>query len=329
MKQVAGIILAAGASTRYGQPKQLLDWDGVPLLAHVADEAQAAGLSPVIVVLGGHAETARPVLGERPVHVVMNWRWKEGLSTSVQVGLTALPPQTDATILLQCDQPLLTADLLRAIVGRFEETGAAIVHPVHAGRRGTPTLFHRRLFPELAAVSGDQGGRALIATHADEVATVEVSDPDLLADIDTPADYERLKVSANLKPETVLSHVRHLIIDMDGVLWRGEEPLPGMREFFEFLRQHDIEFMLATNNSSRPPEEYQAKLASFGVQVPLERILTSSLATAAYLATVASPGTRVFPLGEEGIRSALEGQGFVLAEDDVEYVVSGWDRQLT
>jgi 4-nitrophenyl phosphatase len=87
--------------------------------------------------------------------------------------------------------------------------------------------------------------------------------------------------------------------------------------------------MLATNNSSRPPEEYQAKLASFGAQVPLERILTSSLATAAYLATVAQPGTRVFPLGEEGIRRALEGQGFVLADKDVEYVVSGWDRQLT
>jgi 4-nitrophenyl phosphatase len=334
LKQVAGIILAAGGSTRYGQPKQLLDWNGAPLLARVADEAQAAGLSPVIVVLGSHAEAARAALDERPLNVVMNWRWSEGLSTSVQLGLAALPPETGAAILLQCDQPLLTADLLRAIVGRFEETGAVIVHPVHAGRRGTPTLFHRRLFPELAAVSGDQGGRALIATHADDVATVEVSDPDLLADIDTPADYERLKVSANLKPETakpetVLSHIRHLIIDMDGVLWRGEEPLPGLQEFFGFLRQHDIEFMLATNNSSRPPEEYQAKLASFGVQVPLERILTSSLATAAYLATVAPAGTRVFPLGEEGIRSALEGQGFVLADEDVEYVVSGWDRQLT
>ena len=334
MKQIAGIILAAGASTRYGQPKQLLDWNGVPLLARVADAAQAAGLSPVIVVLGSHAEAARAALDERPLNVVMNWRWSEGLSTSVQLGLAALPPQTDAAILLQCDQPLLTADLLRAIVGRFEETGAAIVHPVHAGRRGTPTLFHRRLFPELAAVSGDQGGRALIATHADDVATVEVSDPDLLADIDTPADYERLKDSANLKPvtvkpETALSRIRHLIIDMDGVLWRGKEPLPGLQEFFDFLRRHDIGFMLATNNSSRPPVEYQAKLASFGVQVPLERILTSSLATAAYLATIAPTGTRVFPLGEEGIRSALEGQGFVLADEDVEYVVSGWDRQLT
>ena len=354
MGRVSSIILAAGASTRFGQPKQLLDWGGVPLLAHVVDETLAAGLLPVIVVLGSGAEAALGALGERPVHAVMNWRWEEGLSTSVQVGLTALPPETDAAILLQCDQPLLTAGLLRALVARFEETGAAIVHPVYAGRRGTPTLFARRLFPELAAVSGDQGGRVLIDRHASDLATVEVTDLDVLADVDTPADYDRLQKRASSfkglgysswqgvvepetldlqpetpRPETVLSQIRHLIIDMDGVLWRGDEPLPGLSEFFDFLRQHGIDFILATNNSSRPPEKYVAKLARFGVQVPLDRVLTSSLATAAYLATIAPPGTRVYALGEEGLRQALEQQGFVLAEDDVEYVVSGWDRQLT
>ena len=356
MKRVAGIILAAGASTRFGQQKQLLDWGGVPLLAHAVDETLAAGLLPVIVVLGCGAEAARAALGGRPVHAVMNWRWEEGLSASVKVGLAALPPETDAAILLQCDQPLLTAGLLRALVTRFEETGAAIVHPVHAGQRGTPTLFARPLFRELAAVSGDQGGRVLIDRHAGDTATIEVTDPDVLADIDTPADYDRLQkrvsgsqVSAyrlrqgvakpetldlkpeTLKPETALSRIRHLIIDMDGVLWRGDEPLPGLSEFFDFLRQHGIDFILATNNSSRPPAQYVAKLARFGVEVPIERVLTSSLATAAYLATIAPPGTRVYALGEEGVRRALEQQGFVLADkdQDVDYVVSGWDRQLT
>jgi 4-nitrophenyl phosphatase len=347
LKRVAGIILAAGASTRFGRPKQLLDWGGVPLLAHVADEALAAGLAPVIVVLGSQAEAAREALGERLVHAVMNWRWSEGLSTSVQVGLIALPPQTEAAILMQCDQPLLTADLLRTLVARFEETGAAIVHPAHAGRRGTPTLFARRLFPELAAVSGDQGGRALIARHVGEVATVEVADPDVLADVDTPADFERLRgrvpglgVSgsrvpglrlreAGSEPGAILSHIHHLIVDMDGVLWRGDEPMSGLKEFFAFLRQNRVGFVLATNNASRTPEQYVAKLARFGVEVSPECVLTSAQAAAAYLATIAPPETRVYAIGEEGVRRALEERGFVLTGERAAYIVVGWDRQLT
>ena len=196
LTNISAVILAAGASTRFGQPKQLLDWGGVPLLAHVAGVALDAGLEPVIVVLGCQAGATRAALGTWPVQIVMNWRWQEGLSTSVRVGLTALPPETQAVILMQCDQPLVTADLLRRIVARFEETGAAIVHPTHAGQRGTPTLFARHLFPELAAVSGDKGGRAVIARHADEVATVKVTDPNVLADVDTPEDYRDFEAEA-------------------------------------------------------------------------------------------------------------------------------------
>jgi len=336
VKQVAAVILAAGGSTRFGQPKQLLDWGGISLLAHVADVALAAGLSPVIIVLGCQAEAARKALGARPVQSVMNWRWAEGLSTSVQIGLASLPPETEAAIFLQCDQPLVTADLLRALVARFEETNAPIVHPMHAGQRSTPVLFARRLFPELAAVSGDEGGRAVIARHADEVATVEVPDPDTLSDIDTPTDHERLRASILHSPSSILHSpssilhpITHLIVDMDGVLWRGDEPMAGLAEFFAFLREHHIDFVLATNNSSRLPEQYMAKLARFGVEVPCESVLTSSQATAAYLATLAPPGTRVYALGEEGIRRSLEQRGFVLADEDVAYVVSGWDRRLT
>lgn len=329
MKQIAAVILAAGASTRFGQPKQLLDWGGVPLLAHIADVALTAGLAPVVVVLGCQAKTVHAALGTRPVQTVMNWRWEEGLSTSVQVGLAALPPETEAVIFLQCDQPLVTPDLLRALVACFEETGAAIVHPTHAGQRSTPVLFARRLFPELAAVSGDEGGRSLIARYAKDVATVEIADPDVLADVDTPADYERLRATSNQHPVPNLQSITHLIVDMDGVLWRGDEPMPGLKTFFAFLHQHHIGFVLATNNSSRLPEQYVAKLARFGVEVPPQCVLTSAQAAAAYLADLAPPGTRVYAIGGKGVRQALERRGFVLTDEGAAYVVVGWDRHLT
>jgi 4-nitrophenyl phosphatase len=336
LKRFAAIILAAGASTRFGQPKQLLDWGGVPLVAHAADEALAAGLVPVVVVLGCEAESVGAAVGERPVQVAMSWRWEEGLSTSVRAGLAALPPEAEAAILMQCDQPLLTASLLQAMVDRFEETGAAVVHPAHAGRRSTPTLFARRLFPELAALEGDVGGRAVVAAHPGEAATVEVIDPDVLADIDTPADYERLLKIRGSRLETEradtrerLRNTRHLIVDMDGVLWRGDEPMEGLQAFFATLRKRDIGFILATNNSSRTPEQYTAKLARFGIEVSEDRILTSSQVATAYLASQAAPGARVYAIGGEGVRRALEQQGFELAEQEADYVVVGWDTHLT
>ncbi len=194
MNNIAAVILAAGASTRFGRPKQLLDWGETPLLAHVTGVTLSAGFAPVIVVLGCRAEAARAALERfaHPTQIVMNWRWQQGMSTSVQTGLAALPPTTEAAIFLQCDQPLVTADLLREMAARFKETDAPIVHPTHAGQRSTPVLFARRLFPELAAITGDEGGRSLIARYAKDVAAVEVADPDVLVDVDTPADYERL-----------------------------------------------------------------------------------------------------------------------------------------
>ncbi len=345
---ISAIVLAAGASTRFGQCKQLLDWKGKPMLAHVTDVALQAGLDPVIVVLGCQAEETYSALGNRPVQRLVNRRWGEGMSTSVQTGLAAVPPWAEGAIFLQCDQPRVTADLLRAMVDRFEQTEASIVHPVHDGRRGTPVLFSRRFFPELSAVTGDKGGRSLIESHPEAVATVAVDDPDLLADIDTPADYEQLRTNRSKdfrsastgiprvhSSASVLRSIQHVIIDMDGVLWRGDEPQAGLERLFAFLRQQGIAFTLATNNASRTPEQYAAKLANFGVEVPLESILTSSLVVAAYLADIAPPGSRVYVIGEDGTHQALRQQGFVVADDgdkghpEADYVVVGWDRELT
>jgi 4-nitrophenyl phosphatase len=327
--QVAAVILAAGASKRLGRCKQLLDWQGKPLLAHVADTALEAGLDPVIAVLGCQANETYLALGDRSVQTLMNWRWEEGMSTSVQTGLTAVPPQAEAALFLQCDQPLVSAPLLRALVGRYVETGASIVHPTHAERRSTPVLFARHLFPELSAVSGDEGGRSLIARHAKDVATVAVDDAQVLIDVDTWEDYRQVqKANRDRRPAARLLDIRHLIIDMDGVLWRGDELLPGLPAFFAFLRQNDIAFVLATNNSSRTPKQYAAKLARFGVQVSVESVLTSALVSAAYLAEVAPSASRVYVIGEEGIQRALQEQGFILDEKRADYVVVGWDRRL-
>ena len=336
MTQVAAIILAAGGSTRFGRCKQLVDWEGEPMLSHVVDVALRAGLDPVIAVLGCEASETSAALGDRPVRTLMNWRWEEGLSTSVQTGLAGVPPQAEAALFIQGDQPLITPDLLQSIIDRFVQTEASIVQTAHAGRRGTPVLFARRFFAELFTVTGDEGGRSLIRRYPEEVATVNVTAPHILRDVDTSEDYEQLRKkhdresAASGRPASeILQQIRHLIIDMDGVLWRGDEPMPGLGEFFAFLREREIGFVLATNNSSRTPEQYVAKLARFGVDVPVEAILTSALVSAAYLADVAPSGSRVYVIGEEGIQEALLERGFDLDDETAEYVVVGWDRNLT
>lgn len=336
MKQVAAIILAAGASTRFGQCKQLLDWEGKPMLGHICDVAIRAGLDPVIPVLGCQAADAGAALGNRPVRPLMNWRWEEGLSTSVQIGLAGVPAEAQAVLFLQGDQPLITPDLLRAIADRFEQTEASIIQPVHAGQRGTPVLFARRFFRELCTITGDEGGRSLIARYPQEVATVEVTDPSILMDVDTPEDYVHLRRASTEAPVAdgdpdggVLRGIRHLIVDMDGVLWRGDEPMPDLQPFFTFLREQGISFTLATNNATRAPEKFVSKLAGFGVDVPVDTILTSALVSAAYLEDVASAGSIVYVIGEEGLQHALTERGFVLSHEGAEYVVVGWDRHIT
>jgi 4-nitrophenyl phosphatase len=122
-----------------------------------------------------------------------------------------------------------------------------------------------------------------------------------------------------------LHDLRNLVIDMDGVLYRGSEAISGTGEFIEFLRRQGLAFVLATNNSTRTQQQSVEKLAGMGVVVEASEVLTSSLATAGYLAGFAPPGTRVFVVGMEGLKEALLEAGFTLVEDDAEYVVVGMD----
>ena len=126
-----------------------------------------------------------------------------------------------------------------------------------------------------------------------------------------------------------LSKITHLIIDMDGVLYLGDQPMPRLREFFAFLRERPIPFILATNNSTRTPQEYVDKLAGMGVTVSPDEILVSGQATARFLAREYPRGTRVHVFGMPALKQAMTDEGFVLADEDVQLVVASMDREVT
>ena len=126
-----------------------------------------------------------------------------------------------------------------------------------------------------------------------------------------------------------LRSIRNLIIDMDGVLYLGDKPMPGLGHFFRFLANYDIHFQLVTNNSTITPHMYVQKMARMGVAVRDNEVLTSSIATADHLARQYPSGSRIYAIGEEGLMDALQGSGFVLSRLDPAAVVVGFDRDLT
>lgn len=125
-----------------------------------------------------------------------------------------------------------------------------------------------------------------------------------------------------------LSEFRNVLIDMDGVLYRGHTGLPGGPELLRFLGEHGIRYLLVTNNSTLSPAQFVARLTGMGLSVREEEIITSGVATAAYLATLAPPGTKVNVVGEPPLIEQLEKRGFVLAGREAEYVVCGWDKGI-
>ena len=192
-KPVAAIILAAGASTRMGEPKQLLPVGGQPMVRRVTEAVCAAGLAQVVVVIGAHAEAVGQALIGLPVELVHNEKWPEGMTSSLHAGLRALRPEIQAALVVLADQPWLTAALIQALADCYCTTGAPVVAPFHQGQRGQPVLFDRALFAELLAAVDDNSRRELIARHWDHMARVDVQDPATLCDIDTRQDYEKIR----------------------------------------------------------------------------------------------------------------------------------------
>jgi molybdenum cofactor cytidylyltransferase len=191
-ERVAAIVLAAGGARRFGRPKQVLEWEGKPLVRHLAERALQADLRPVIVVTGWAREAVEAALHGLQVKLAFNPHWESGQASSVRRGiemLRALDPQAGAAIFLLADQPGVSVLLLRSLVERHAADLPPVVAPRVGDRRANPVLFDRQTFDDLEHLEGDQGGRALFTRYPPVY--LPWHDERLLIDLDTPQDLER------------------------------------------------------------------------------------------------------------------------------------------
>lgn len=189
-KKVAGVILAAGGSSRFGEIKQLLPWKNKNIINTVVETAALAGLDPILVVLGANAGLIQASLDNETVQVVNNTDWDKGQSTSLKAGVTAIRHTVDGVLFLLCDQPHLTVNLVNAVVEEGLRSGK-VVTPIIDDRRANPVYFPASCFPLFDSLEGDAGGRQIIS--ACPHTTLPWLDDWMARDIDTPEDYRALR----------------------------------------------------------------------------------------------------------------------------------------
>lgn len=187
--RIAALVLAAGMSRRMGATNKLLTpVDGAPMVIRAVDACLSSKAAPVVVVTGHESERVTQSLGrKRKITVVHNPDFAQGLSTSLARGLAAVPAECDGALICLGDMPRVRSAHLDRLIDAFNPLeGRAICVPTFQGKRGNPVLFARRFFAEMASVSGDVGARHLIGEHGDQVAEIEMGDPGVLLDVDSP-----------------------------------------------------------------------------------------------------------------------------------------------
>ena len=194
--QVAAIILAAGKSTRMGEAKQLLRLGESTVLGQTIENVRRAAVNEIVLVLGASAETIRcrlpaPLL--QGLKVVVNPQYEQGMASSLRAGLGALAPQIDAALIVLADQPFVRPETLDQLCRKHRQTQAQMVIPSYRGRRGNPVLLDRSVFPQVMALEGDSGCRAIFSSHKESTVNLEVEDEGILLDLDNQEDYERLR----------------------------------------------------------------------------------------------------------------------------------------
>jgi molybdenum cofactor cytidylyltransferase len=185
------VVLAAGASTRFGSPKQLVRIGGRPLLHTAVTRASEVTGNALIVVLGAGAAELAPLLKHSPGAVVINHEWREGLGSSVRSGIARLPASCRGVLLLLADQAAVTSDDLRRLAGTWRKQPQYIAAALYAGITGVPAVFPRSMFRALSELRGDSGARTLLKRSADRI--VRVPMPSAAIDVDTPEDLLALE----------------------------------------------------------------------------------------------------------------------------------------
>ena len=193
MRKIGAIILAAGESARFGQPKQLLPFRGKTLIRAVIDAAHEAGCAPVVVVIGSNSEKVQQELAHANVVKVENKNWQRGIGNSIRTGVQALieqVPDVEAILLLVCDQPAVNGQFIEWLIATREATKKNIVASSYANTVGVPAIFDRSLFEELLALGDESGAKSIILQNPERVA--QFAFPEGSIDIDTWEDWKAL-----------------------------------------------------------------------------------------------------------------------------------------
>ncbi len=188
---IAAVVLAAGSSARMGKPKLALPVRGKPILERALSAYREADIDEIVVVLGSDAAQLRKKVEFHGERVLYNRRYREGMSSSLRLGLKAVAREADAVMIGLGDQPFLSNSTVDRIIEAYRESEASVVVPVYRGQRGNPVLFDKALFPQIMRSEGDVGAKSVVRSNESSLREVAVGDRGILADIDTPKDYAK------------------------------------------------------------------------------------------------------------------------------------------